>query len=107
MKTNELRIGNYALGASRGDTIKVTAELMLSLEKGLLSLGAIPTTEKWLVKFGFEGTKFLIGKGNFIYSIENCTLTWFGIALMPTLWDEVHNFQNLYFALTGEELQLK
>ncbi len=77
----------------------------------------IPLTEEWLLKFGFE-------KG---YDANNTIDTWMIFTLKAHLFDLkctkpeltfstgtlhfnpkfVHQLQNLYFALTGEELKLK
>jgi hypothetical protein len=93
-------------------------------------LGFIPLTEEWLVKFGFEkviyesdetgyGTDYELdinGVGCISYSDDfSCAL--FGskesskheLGFLPN-WDNckhVHSLQNLYFALTGEELKIK
>jgi hypothetical protein len=90
----------------------------------------IPLTEEWLVKFGFEkviyesdetgyGTDYELdikGVGCISYSDDfSCAL--FGskesskheLGFLPN-WDNckhVHSLQNLYFALTGEELKIK
>jgi hypothetical protein len=90
----------------------------------------IPLTEEWLIKFGFEkviyesdetgyGTDYELdikGVGCISYSDDfSCAL--FGskesskheLGFLPN-WDNckhVHSLQNLYFALTGEELKIK
>jgi hypothetical protein len=71
---------------------------------------AIPLTEDWLVKFGFEN-----GTTQDLKVITNATITKNG--MREGLWNlylghnaidvnfkYVHQLQNLYFALTGEEL---
>jgi hypothetical protein len=67
----------------------------------------IPLTEEWLVKLGFELHYGRYFKGNFCYYPENKMFEWRGIILLDFLWNEVHKLQNLYFALTGEELKIK
>lgn len=72
-------------------------------------LRSIPLTEEWLLKLGFEkksGNEF--EKGRFIYRfqqrdliIEGFEYDYNGIICHP---EYVHQLQNLYFALTGEEL---
>lgn len=90
----------------------------------------IPLTEEWLIKFGFEkviydtdetgyGTDYELdikGVGCISYSDDfSCAL--FGskesskneLGFLPN-WDNckhVHQLQNLYFALIGEELKIK
>jgi hypothetical protein len=89
----------------------------------------IPLTEEWLLKFGFEKVIYesdetgynndyeldIKGVGLISYSDDfSCAL--FGskesskdeLGFLPN-WDNckhVHQFQNLYFALTGQELTL-
>ena len=76
----------------------------------------IPITEEWLVKFGFEedfeGISStwhnevksirieIIHDSNGFHSIVGAFGTWIEI-------NHVHQLQNLYFALTGEELTFK
>jgi len=122
MKASELRIGNLILGA-RG-YVKVSA----ILESGLIRIEGnssffgvegsepcllpIPLTEEWLVKFGFElnDSSWEIDNGKYVdlqhwgdgdyrhVSNRGCC-----IAIIET----VSQLQNLYFALTGEELTIK
>lgn len=114
IRVNELRIGNWI--NHEGDFCKVTMiqEDYFKLKfEGLIiesfpeDVDPISTSEKWLRDFGFEGTHFLIAKGNFSYHIKNKTLRLFGISLHDSLWNEVHKLQNLVFALTSEELKTK
>jgi hypothetical protein len=107
MKAEELRIGNWVY--FNGVEVKIDLDSFhgIATYDCLDSYNPIPLTKDWLIRFGFEGTELMIAKGNFIYHKGNKTLTWFGVMLLNSLWDEVHKFQNLHFALTGEELELK
>ena len=67
----------------------------------------IPLTEEWLVKFGFERNKLNNGwKGMKVYlsQYSNDKRIWYDNELDLK---SVHQLQNLYFALTGEELTIK
>ena len=74
----------------------------------------IPLTEEWLLKFGFTyriDTGFngwystpILGESIRIYKIEQ---GWFKYHSSLTVIKYVHKLQNLYFALTGEELIIK
>ena len=72
----------------------------------LTEIEPIPLTEEWLVRFGFEKISsswlrigyFLINK---YFDVE-----WFGDQIHISL-KNVHQLQNLYFALTGKELEIK
>jgi hypothetical protein len=80
----------------------------------------IPLTEEWLLKFGFEGKISEVSNcGNF-YLRYNAEYGRHGMAIWHqkgawcfshtnqfTMLRYVHQLQNLYFALTGEELQIK
>jgi len=77
----------------------------------------IPLTEEWLEKFGFEEyinfyngwscNKFLcVLSGMNHPSVDGCTIYGFNEESICNL-KYVHQLQNLYFALTGEELTIK
>jgi hypothetical protein len=128
MKVSELRIGNFVKDKNaqyktvNGFTqILATGIYQFHLEK--LELDALPLTEEWLLKFGFEYNK----RGNWnryfkegIYPrsfafqfYKNGRIDfWYGdfnvgnlnrIKYNPLQY--VHQLQNLYFALTGKELE--
>jgi hypothetical protein len=64
----------------------------------------IPLTEEWLVKFGFEGWD----KGDYTMNLSNANF--YKLPIWQPLAKNikhVHQLQNLYFALTGEELTIK
>jgi hypothetical protein len=64
----------------------------------------IPLTEEWLVKFGFKPlVKDWQIKGLIIHARKRGFVVNNRIPILKT----VHQLQNLYFALTGEELTLK
>lgn len=65
----------------------------------------IPLTEEWLLKFGFEVPyEFGASKGEIHLALEHGIYRYY---VNSEYWkdiDYVHQLQNLYFALTGEEL---
>ena len=78
----------------------------------------VELTEEWLLRFGFEKAplvdKYL--KGYFTYDSKLKYFTYFtdiedggyeNIIIQKEKLKYVHQLQNLYFALTGEELILK
>jgi len=105
MKANELRIGNwYDHNKIPTQVTPNTIEEVWEAER--IWCKAIPLTEEWLLKFGFikssdnnyyKGGKFTIYNrfGNF--GLIGGSLSW-------KEFKHVHQLQNLYFALTGEEL---
>lgn len=108
MKANELRIGNlvyYLDGNGNFYQWDITV-----IENGITDdFEPIPLTEEWLEKFGFikkqiSGPEFfekwvfklfVDPKGFYLFIDHDYE---YGIV------EHVHQLQNLYFALTGEEL---
>lgn len=64
----------------------------------------IPLTEEWLLKFGFKKRYKAFAKGDFTF-IENSGMA-YKLSIVDNMPKYVHQLQNLYFALTGEELTL-
>lgn len=119
-KTSELRIGNWVDQPNEGVT-KVTSilnDLQIKTETGYVDkyCRPIPLTEEWLLKFGFR--KLNNNLYRLDYKSETFELTFynkgwnFGKYYIDTTVyfshdkEHVHQLQNLYFALTGEELEL-
>ena len=66
----------------------------------------IPLTEEWLVKFGFDKYQSNICLLNISLEWDNkgrYFFQWYDV----TYLEYVHQLQNLYFALTGNELTIK
>jgi hypothetical protein len=117
MKANELRIGNWIQDGNEFE--QITIDHLNCLNSGRCEYDPIPLTEEWLLNFGFEkthlfdtvlyisNTNFHISFNNSIYQLnykENPKSQWF-----PVCKDlrYIHQLQNIYFALTGEELTIK
>lgn len=115
MKANELRIGNLIYD-TEGKPNYVTIEALkylLTYPEPLCQAKPIHLTEEWLLKFGFKFTDNsylsptfnlterlrIIGyEGNFRLVVNK---------FMTIKIEFVHQLQNLYFALTQEELEMK
>ena len=117
IKANELRIGNYLLMGGR--IIKISGILKNGFyfgEHGYATniinwFEPISLTEEWLLKFGFEKTN-----NPTLYSHKSVCMKHNTTSYYPVAFDDggafsigkniqyVHQLQNLYFALTGEEL---
>jgi hypothetical protein len=112
MKAEELRIGNWITYA--GQEIELTRQ---KFKLSVFTLGLdelhepIPLTKEWLIRFGFEyNYSFdLYSKSGFdIQLLENGIEFYIGEYGSYFTWIEcVHQLQNLYFALTGNELTIK
>ena len=121
MKATELRIGNLVdLGNRIAKVIDIghlsctvvdLGETQDTLEDYERTQG-IPLTEEWLDKFGFDikdkdRLDWVKGAFNLERSNEDNNKFCFEVYSHYIPLDYVHQLQNLYFALTGEELILK
>ena len=114
MKANELRIGNFVQDTLGVDKIGLNAKV-----KFADIYNGIPLTEEWLLNFGFEtyttekSKVYKLGNFMVIYVLKgrfagNKYLKAFNISFSEFGHiKHVHTLQNLYFALTGEELQIR
>ena len=116
MKASELRLGNWVecLSSTQqvqgvkmyGDCSEVDLTAIHWIDD--VDIKPIPLTEEWLLKFGFETKdKVFWDVGNFRVGQDR----WGGYDYVSRRVDidlkYVHQLQNLYFALTGEELTIK
>ena len=106
---NELRIGNFINfknNLQEGQDNRIKSCDFVVIERSPNSVLPIPLTEKWLLDFGFvqysdewvkgyKKDRILIGEDFDFYN---------GIFTQPI--ESVHQLQNIYFALTGKELEL-
>ena len=114
MKVSELRVGNLIQWESTGDIESVIDIKTLRLKNPIINnihikdCKPIPLTEEWLLKFGFVSNPYQDRYENEFIHVEcNKTrgITELWIERMPHI-KYVHQLQNLYFALTGQELEL-
>lgn len=110
LKANELRIGNYVKYESFKKPIQVS--VIDTTETNIVTTAKpIQLTEKWLLKFGFNEKMFGWWSSVLFLRVDKIDKSfWFDWAgTMETKCINikyVHQLQNLYFALTGEELFL-
>jgi hypothetical protein len=128
MKANELRIGNYVTDNYNNivEIESIWGKLMVSFntlsDKTLSTrfptkhLNPIPLTEEWLIKFGFNKKTGIFSKNINEQVIAIGLDGSYGLYNDEIDWREgssfcgdnriiyVHQLQNLYFALTNEEL---
>jgi hypothetical protein len=112
MKANELRIGNWVEITQPKKGIYTTVEQSTFSTNIENNFKPIPLTEEWLLKFGFTNNNV-----DSIYEIKNYYLEYIQDGNLNFYFFEygewfikiahVHKLQNLYFALTGEELTIK
>lgn len=110
MKANELRIGNFV---SKDGEIYEADFITIRMTE---NYEPIPLTEEWLIKFGFESinTHGLVtfDKGRLSIHLpcshyKNGRTYFNSWCIIEHSVKYVHQLQNLYFALTGEELTIK
>ena len=114
MKTNELRIGNlvnYLGNTTKVNSISGTDKFYIATySSGIFhesNFEPIPLTEEWLLKFGFEQREFSFDKGSFFLSKRTGKDGFLYQAHTNRFQvKHVHQLQNLYFALTNQELTL-
>ena len=120
---NELKTGNYLFKA--GSFIKVTGTVIRDFElpfcKSCKDYSPIPLTPEILEKAGFvldergykipiSGSAWLIldeDEGYNIFILQIDTEGGIDYVLLKGTAKSVHQLQNLYFALTGEELTIE
>ena len=109
MKPGELRLGNFIKDSNNSEIIDLVVELDLfaaiSLELcSLDDLTPIPLTEEWLERFGFEEVNKGLTFKKGLFELEKAPDCF---QYETTNIYYVHQLQNLYSALTGEELTIK
>lgn len=111
IKANELRIGNWVDTVYNVPYIKITEikEVVICGENckcmSYGSLKPIPLTEEILLKCGFEkqgGFWFVKGDIKIEITLSRGYFRYAGFVRLKYL----HQLQNLYFALTGQELEV-
>jgi hypothetical protein len=115
MKTNELRIGNYVKSndVNMSPYFIVTASFLKQNENEMSwFIDPIALNTNWLLKLGFEYNDNigLYQNGGFDVDIEDDVYCHFYMNDYGDWYKDieyVHQLQNLYFALTGEELTVK
>lgn len=121
MKANELRIGNLVItNDGLNEPMEGTVFNILrsycriavdneleDIQVRYEDLEGIPLTEEWLLKFGFvadkmDGKEFYRGD----FKIQLPVYFWWKDSSLKKI-KHVHQLQNLYYALTREELEVK
>ena len=107
MDHKQCMVGNYVF-AENDKMIKQrnkVVRLKTVTQQFIQQCDPIPLTEEWLIKFGFIKVWNNYRLKPLGYLIDNRLITVGSNYLRHIKY--VHQLQNLYFALTGEELQLK
>jgi hypothetical protein len=117
MKANELRVGNYVKGIGHNiswlvEGIETDYIHSSNAWRLLSSFEPIPLNTNWLLKLGFKYNNYeeLYQKDIFDIDIIDDVYCHFYMNEYGDWYRNikyVHQLQNLYFALTGEELTIK
>jgi hypothetical protein len=123
MEASDFRVRNYFMN-DFGTVLQVCEVRMNHLEADNFNtqcrykdeVFGIPLTEEWLLKFGFKKDEDIQKEWSYTLNISGGIVTLFHhnktaglifIDLASGLVQYVHQLQNLYFALKGEELEIK
>ena len=116
MKANELRVGNLVNYDQALHIIGGHSILMIEEGKDIELFKPILLTEEWLVKFGFRTEYPLSNERNYYNNNKYVSINYFNggfrLNVNRLIYGGIkiryiHQLQNLYFSLTGEELELK
>ena len=116
---NDLRIGNYtktftrfSKGIKGKKILVITVKQLLEIESGTLEVFPIELVDVWLPRFGFSHNEHAFHNYHpspgYVVHEPNGWFIMKGSTRMnehPILY--VHQFQNLYYGLTGEEFVIK
>ena len=120
MKASELRLGNLVIHDSKVKKVTTIGEKAVLLGKEMYAipydyivLDPIPLTPEWLERAGFRKLKsnipnrIIYEKGRFIFAqIKGKGQLSFSGAKINDI-DYVHELQNLWYALTKQELSIE
>lgn len=111
IQANELRIGNWVYQNQRNDFVRIDGGDIWNIQSNIITekdIKPIPLTPEILEKAGFKESlisKDYIYKGfMMLHKTEGYMCSPFDFMKKVTY---VHELQNLYFALTGEELNIE
>ena len=118
MTASELRIGNWVI--FNNHLIKEQQVTFLKSNADLSEISPIPITEEWLIKLGFTHDqvfdkyfiylpldKYLLEKLSFRTNEGFICLDGIKYRTLLKTVTHVHQLQNLYFALSGQELTIQ
>jgi hypothetical protein len=105
MKASELRIGNYVYDTLGKVNIIDLEAITYIVKEPHNQVKPIPLTEEWLLKLGFKNNR--LGLFDVVKVVDDIAYHIYFIKKHLKEIQYVHQLQNLYFALTGEELTIK
>jgi hypothetical protein len=118
LKAEELRIGNLVLWKEQ-EILEITGikphvdDYMLTTDTGwryLKNCSPIPLTEDWLLRMGFEKEdkqRYTVYRKHLFTYNQIQAAWWYNGQVLVIQPEYVHQLQNLYYALTSQELTIK
>jgi len=117
MEAKELRINNYYLSTKFNTPVKCSIEDFYNLcvdcdgaelDSDIIGnvFKPIPLTEEWRLKAGFVNDKLKAAHNTIIWYNNHIGIKGMLGVVKPVECKYVHQLQNLFFALTGTELDL-
>lgn len=108
MNANELRVGNI-VNKKFTDSKELQwsyfrVEEFMENEKYPEFFQPIPLTEEWLKRFGFENNELFARHNKLVWFGDHIGIRGMLGMVKPVECKSVHQLQNLYFSLTGQEL---
>lgn len=111
----ELRIGNYVIDKGDGNLYQIPSGSSINLSS---EMEAIELTEEWIVKLGIEkdDVGYKIENDNFIFKLlfYDCWNIMYnekegygGSECLIRAFPYVHELQNIFYTLSGQELTIK
>lgn len=114
IQLKDLRLGNYILinifSSDPDEPKQLTLQDMITIQKYRAPIEGVPITEEWLLRFGFEhlyGDHYENGLVEIYFSSKGVELLVEKRTPFNYYYKDVHQLQNLYHALTGQELTIK
>lgn len=111
MNANELRINNWVQDTIHFKgyfQVQAISSVHITTPEWRLSednVAPIPLTEDWLKRAGFENNVLNAKHNDIRWMGDHIAVSGMLGLIKPVDCKHVHQLQNLYFALTGEELQ--
>lgn len=112
---NELRLGNYVQAFHPRKEVVQICDLSTTICKageylnGYEEIGCIPLSKDWMLKLGFEAFPWgwvKKSKSDFGVRLNLLSFSYDVSGNYPVRLEFVHQLQNLFFVLTGEELEV-
>lgn len=113
MKSDDLRNGNWILNGIN-EEFQANIYTIQNFDKSILSgFKPIALSKKWLIKFGFQyiddleiwRLEFGLDSYEFVGSPNKICLI-YGNKYLNQNINKVHEFQNIYFSITGNEIEI-